>query len=85
MKTYRNLTCALAVLTLCSLALIVFFSVEHLGGPSPAVLNVNIAVFAVALVAFIVSFIMYFHSKNVASPCLNGGAAGYTANCSTTR
>lgn len=29
-------------------------------------LNVNIAVFAVALVAFIVSFIMYFHSKNVA-------------------
>ena len=66
MKTYRNLTCALAVLTLCSLALIVFFSVEHLGGPSPAVLNVNIAVFAVALVAFIVSFIIYFHSKNVA-------------------
>lgn len=66
MKTYRNLTYALALLSLCSLSLIVFFSLEHLGGPSPAVLNVNIAVFAVALVALIVSFIMYFHSKNVA-------------------
>lgn len=66
MKTYRNLTYALTVLTLLALAIIVVFSMEHLGGPSPAVLNVTIAVFAVALVALIVSFIMYFHSKNVA-------------------
>lgn len=66
MKTYRNLTYALGLLALCALVLIVFFSLEHLGGPSPAVLNVTIAVFAVALVAFIISFIMYFHSKNVA-------------------
>lgn len=66
MKTYRNLTYALAVLALFSLAMIVFFSIEQLGGPYPAVLNVNIAVFAVALVALIVAFIMYFHSKNIA-------------------
>lgn len=64
MKTYRNLTYALAVLAVCSLAMVILFS-EQLGGPYPAVLNVNIAVFAVALVALIVAFIMYFHSKNV--------------------
>lgn len=66
MKTYRNLSCALAVLTLCALALTIFFSVEDLGGPAPAVLSAAIAVFAVALVAFIVFFILYFHAKNVA-------------------
>lgn len=65
MKTFRNLTYALMVLCVCALALVVLFSMPGESLMIPALLNVNSAVFAVALVALIAAFIMYFHSKNL--------------------
>jgi hypothetical protein len=62
MRTFRNLAYAFLSLTLLAVAMIL--ALRGNADSAPIVHNAGIAVFAAALVAFIASLIMYFHSKN---------------------
>lgn len=65
MKTYRNLTYALLVLTAISLGVVVTLSVEGLGRLPMALYNLSVSVASVAIVVLIVSLFMFFHSRNL--------------------
>ena len=66
MRTFRNLTYVLIMLTVFSLIMLVPFEHAQENSISKTFQAVFIAVFSISLVAFIVSLMMYFHSKNTA-------------------
>ncbi len=66
MRTFRNLTYVLFFLTIFSFIMLFPFSKANFNSISMTFLGVFVAVFAVSLVAFTVSLMMYFHTKNIA-------------------
>ena len=67
MRTFRNLTYVLLILTTFSFAMIIPFSMAKFDNATTiTIVGVFVAVFAVSLVAFIASLMMYFQSKNTA-------------------
>ena len=67
MRTFRNLSYVLLILTTFSFVMIIPFSQARLDNAGTiTMVGVFVAVFAVSLVAFIATLMLYFQSKNTA-------------------